>query len=71
MKATITLETKDVRKIIAKFLGIAEDKVIPSRYSYGVAGMTVEEITAKINGKADNTVDETIPDEECELCKIG
>ena len=44
MKTVVTLETKDVRTIIAKFLGISEEDVIPNRYSFGVANMTIEQI---------------------------
>lgn len=48
MKTVVNLETKDVRTIIAKFLGIDEEDVIPNRYSFGVANMTAEEIEAKL-----------------------
>lgn len=48
MKTTVQLENKDVKTIIAKFLGIPEEQVIPMRYSFSVEGMTVEEIQAKI-----------------------
>ena len=48
MKATVTLETKEVRTIIAKFLGIKEEQVVSLRYNFAVEGMTAEEIEAKI-----------------------
>lgn len=50
MKTLVTLESKDVRIIIARFLGIKVEDVVPSRYSFGVAGMTAEEIEKKIGG---------------------
>lgn len=48
MKTVVTLETKDVREIIAKFLGVKVEDVVPNRYSFGVATMTAEEIEKKI-----------------------
>lgn len=51
MKTTVTLETKDVREIIAKFLGVKIEDVIPNRYSFGVANMSAEEIEQRINAK--------------------
>lgn len=53
MKSTVTLETKDIREIIAKFLGIALEDVIPNRYTFSVSGMTAEEITEKIKKAVD------------------
>ena len=44
MKTTIQLEGKDVRAIIAKFLGIPEEQVIPMRYNYAIEGLSAEEI---------------------------
>ena len=49
MKTTVQLETKDVREIIARFLGIPLEDVIPQRYSYAIAGMSAEEIEKRIN----------------------
>ena len=49
MKQQITLESKDVRCIIAKFLNIPEEKVIPLRYNFAIEGLTVEEIETKLN----------------------
>jgi len=49
MKTQVTLETKDVRAILAKFLGIREEQVIPQRYSFAIEGMTAEEIRKKIS----------------------
>lgn len=51
MKTTVQLETKDVREIIAKFLGVSTEDVIPNRYSFSVANMSAEEIERKINGE--------------------
>lgn len=48
MKTTVTLEGKDVRAIIARFLGVPEEKVIPLRYNFSVEGMTAEEIERRI-----------------------
>lgn len=50
MKTTVNLESKDVRLIIAKFLGVKLEDVIPNRYSYGVANMSAEEIERRIKG---------------------
>ena len=50
MKTTVTLESKDVREIIAKFLGIKIEDVIPQRYSFSIANMSAEEIEKKIRG---------------------
>ena len=46
----MNLESKDVRLIIAKFLGVKLEDVIPNRYSYGVANMSAEEIERRIKG---------------------
>lgn len=54
MKSTVTLDGKDVRAIIARFLGIPEEQVIPLRYNYAVEGLTAEEIEEKIHGQKDN-----------------
>lgn len=50
MKTTVTLESKDVREIIAKFLGIKIEDVIPQRYSFSIANMSADEIEKKIRG---------------------
>ena len=50
MKTTIQLETKDVREIIAKFLQIPVEDVIPNRYSFSIANMSAEEIEKRIQG---------------------
>lgn len=50
MKTTVQLESKDVRTILAKFLGIKVDDIIPNRYSFSVANMSAEDIERKIKG---------------------
>ena len=50
MKTTVTLESKDVRAIIAKFLGVKIEDVTPNRYSFAVANMNAAEIERKIKG---------------------
>ncbi len=49
MKTTIILETKEVRTIISKYLGIPLEQVEQTRYSFAVAGLTESEILSKIN----------------------
>ena len=48
MKTQVTLDTKDVRKIIADHLSIREEQVIPQRYSYAIEGLPAEEIRKRI-----------------------
>ena len=48
MKITVQLESKDVRAIIARFLGVSIEDVIPNRYNFSVAGMSAEEIEKKL-----------------------
>jgi len=50
MKTTVTLETKDVREIIAKYLGTTIENIIPNRYSFAVVNMSAAEIERKIKG---------------------
>lgn len=49
MKTQITLDSKEVKTIIAKFLGISEEQVIPLRYNFAIEDLTVEEIERKLN----------------------
>lgn len=49
MKTTVQLDSKDVREMIFRFLGIPIEDVIPNRYSFSIAGMTAEEIERKIH----------------------
>lgn len=51
MKVTIQLDTKEVRKIIAKYLEIPEEDVIPNRYSFSVANINYEELKEKLENK--------------------
>lgn len=48
MKTTVQLDSKDIRKIIALFLGISEEQVIPMRYNFAVEGPSAEEIEKRI-----------------------
>ena len=50
MKTQITLDSKEVRTIIAKFLGVKEEQVIPMRYNFAIEGMTQEQIAEKLKG---------------------
>ena len=50
MKTTVQLESKDVRTILAKFLGVNVDDIILNRYSFSVANMSAEDIEKKIKG---------------------
>lgn len=49
MKQQITLDSKEVRKIIAIFLGIPEEQVVPLRYNFAIEGMSAEEIERKLS----------------------
>lgn len=51
MKSTVQLEAKDIRAIIARFLGIPIEDVIPNRYNFSVAGISAEEIEKKLRGE--------------------
>lgn len=48
MKSTVTLESKDIREIIAKFLGVTIEDVIPNRYTFSVVGISESEIEQKL-----------------------
>lgn len=48
MKETVTLEAKEVKTIIAKFLGIKEEQVISLRYNFAIEGMTASEIAERL-----------------------
>lgn len=49
MKTTVTLESKDVRQIIANYLRIRIEDVIPNRYSFAIANLSAEEIERRIH----------------------
>lgn len=53
MKEQVTLESKEVRAILARFLNIPEEKVIPMRYGFAVEGMSAAEIE-RIIGSAES-----------------
>ena len=44
MKMQITLESKEVRKLVAKALNISEEKVIPLRYNFAIEGYSECEV---------------------------
>ena len=50
MKATVSLETKDVRQIISNYLNIPLENVVPNRYSFSIIGMDASAIAAKVYG---------------------
>ena len=47
----VTLNGNDVRQIIAMFLGVPVEAIIPMKYSYIINGMTADEIRAKLENK--------------------
>ena len=51
MKQSVMLDAKDIKTIIARYLGVSEENVIQSRYSFSVIGVTSEEINQKLEGK--------------------
>lgn len=51
MKTTVQLESKDIREIIALFLDVPLEDVLPNRYSFSVASLSASEIEAIINKK--------------------
>ena len=53
MKTAVQLESKDIRLIIARFLDVPEENVIPQRYGFSVVGMTAGEIEGRINKNPD------------------
>lgn len=50
MKAAVNLDSKDVRAIVARFLGVPLEKVIPQRYGFAVVDVPASEIAVKIYG---------------------
>lgn len=50
MKTVVTLDSKDVRQIIARFLCVKPEDVVPNRYTFSVAGLSPEEIEKRIGG---------------------
>lgn len=49
MKQQVTLDSKEVKTIIAKFLDVPEERVIPLRYNFAIEGLSAEEIEKRIN----------------------
>lgn len=54
MKHTVTLESKEVRAMIAAFLGVALESVVPQRYGFAVADMSADEIEKKLQDAEEN-----------------
>ena len=52
MKTQVTLESKELRTIVAKALRIPEEQVIQLRYSIAIEGMSAEEIEKRIDSIA-------------------
>ena len=52
MKTTVQLESKDVKAIIAAYLGIPEEQVIPMRYNFAIEGLSENEIEERIGAHA-------------------
>lgn len=50
MKTQVTLESKELKLIVAKALRIPEDQVVQLRYSIAIEGMAPEEIGKRIAG---------------------
>ena len=53
MKMTVQLDSKDVRVIIAKFLRIPVEDVIPNRYNFSIANLSAEEIVKRVKGEGE------------------
>lgn len=51
MKATVQLDGKDIRRMIAVFFGVSEDDITPSKYSWSVGGITEAEAEKKLYGE--------------------
>ena len=54
MKSTVTLETKDVRTVIAKFLGVRVEDVVSGRYTYSVMNISADTVATKIYGETED-----------------
>lgn len=54
MKTSVTLESNELRAIVAMTLGIPEKQVIQQRYSIAIEGLTAEEISARMAKLASN-----------------
>lgn len=49
MKKTYTLDNKDIRLIIAKYLEIRLEDVIPNKYTYSVSGIDEPKLIDKLS----------------------
>lgn len=52
MKNIVQLDNKEVREIIANFLDIPIDNVIPNRYNFSIDGLTIEEVEERIKSNS-------------------
>ncbi len=64
MKTFVSLESKDARAIIAKFLCIPIENVIPQRFGFGITGMEAAEIARRIYGPVPDGPAMTNPEED-------
>ena len=53
MKQQITLESSELKEIVAKALGIPEKNVVQLRYSIAIEGIPAEEVEQKIKALLD------------------
>lgn len=53
MKQQITLESSELKEIVAKALGIPEKNVVQLRYSIAIEGIPAEEVERKIKALLD------------------
>lgn len=51
MTQNVTLDNKEVREIIAKFLGISVEQVVSLKYNFAITGLSAEEITKRMRGE--------------------
>lgn len=49
MKSLVTLDSKELRAIVAKALRIPIEKVIQQRYSIAIEGFTTEQVAKMLN----------------------
>ena len=48
MKTQITLDGKEVRRLIAFAMGIPEEKVLPMRYNFAIEGYSEADVKAML-----------------------
>lgn len=54
MRSSVELDNKDVRQIIAAYLEIPVEDVIPNRYTFSVVNISQEEIQKKMKRSDDD-----------------